>query len=55
MVTAQEQQEAGNKVAKLCQEAVAVLVDAEEGPMEQAKLLRIEDKAYVQVGLWSTK
>ena len=49
----QEKAAAWQAVAKLCEQANAILVDAEEGYVEQAQLTRIEDKARVQVGLWS--
>jgi hypothetical protein len=53
MTEAQEKMEAWMRVARLCEETAAVLAEVNEGPCEQIKLAWIEEKARVQVNLWT--
>jgi hypothetical protein len=52
MITPQQKREAWAKAGKLCTEAAILLIDVDEGPMEQAQLLHIQEKAFVQIRLW---
>lgn len=51
--TAQQKMEAWALVQRLVAQAQTALVQVNEGPMEQAKLDWLEQKARVQVGLWN--
>jgi len=60
MLSPREQQEAQKKmeawmaVGRLVDQALAILVEVNEGPMEQAQLSRIAEKAPIQAALWNT-
>lgn len=53
-VEAQQKMEAWMEVGRLCERAAAVLCNVNEGPMVQAQLLALDDKARVQANLWNT-
>jgi hypothetical protein len=50
---AQKRMKALMQIARLCEEAAAVLAEVNEGPCAQGKLVWIEQKARVQVNLWA--
>lgn len=52
-VEAQEKHEGWHKVAKLLEQAQAVLVQVNEGPCELPKLQWLQEKAETQSRLWS--
>lgn len=51
--TAQQKMEAWMQVARLCEQAVKVLANVNEGPGAQAVLDSMEDRARTQADLWN--
>ena len=50
---AQTKMEAWQKVGSLVDQALQIMVNANIGPVEQAMLMHISEKAPIQVGLWN--
>lgn len=55
MTEAQKKREAWLKVEKLAEEALQLLVQVNEGHVEQAQLMHLVAKAPVQAKLWRTE